>query len=148
MIKVYEALGSVADGRVEVSGDTAKVYSSSRNKYYDVAYDPASGAIMANDNSSFWQGNLGYTSIAFLLKIGVLKYDPKYGDALKGIAWKDINTKFKNNFDKTQKYCDELISEKGINLDEFQAYTKSVMDEIIRLDLKLLGKKVKPPEGY
>jgi hypothetical protein len=30
LIKIYEALGAIADGRVEVNGMTAKVYSSTR----------------------------------------------------------------------------------------------------------------------
>ncbi len=34
--KIYEALGAVADDRVLVSGNSAKVYSSSRNKFYNV----------------------------------------------------------------------------------------------------------------
>lgn len=63
--KIYEALGAVADGRVEVSSNTAKVYSSSRNKYYDIVYDPDKNQIMSNDNSSFYKGELGYPSIAF-----------------------------------------------------------------------------------
>src|ERR1700733_3253094 len=57
VIKIYEALGAVADGRVEVSGDTAKVYSSTGNKFYDVTYDPAEQAIMTNDNGSYWKEN-------------------------------------------------------------------------------------------
>ncbi|OHB17298.1 MAG: hypothetical protein A2749_00855 [Parcubacteria group bacterium RIFCSPHIGHO2_01_FULL_45_26] len=69
--KVYEALGAITDGRVEVIGNTAKVYSSSRNKFYDVAYDasknasrPDSGqAIMSNDNSAYWKGELGYPAM-------------------------------------------------------------------------------------
>jgi hypothetical protein len=32
IIKVYEALGCIADGRIHVDGDSAKVYSSSGNK--------------------------------------------------------------------------------------------------------------------
>lgn len=52
--KIYEALGSVADERIELVGSSAKVYSSSRNKFYVVSYEP--GAIMANDNGSYWQG--------------------------------------------------------------------------------------------
>jgi hypothetical protein len=30
IIKIYEALGAIADGRVEINGMTAKVYSSTR----------------------------------------------------------------------------------------------------------------------
>ncbi len=59
---------------------------------------------MANDNGSFWKGYLGYPAIAYLMKIGVLSYDPKIGDQLKGIAWKDINQKLQNNFDATLEY--------------------------------------------
>lgn len=47
IIKVYEALGALADDRIKVKGNTAKVYSSSGNKFYTVTYDsktkPASG---------------------------------------------------------------------------------------------------------
>ncbi len=44
--KIYEALGTVADNRVEVSGGTAKVFSSTGNKFYEVTYDPEKGEIM------------------------------------------------------------------------------------------------------
>ena len=89
----------MAIDRVEVLENTAKVYSSTRNKYYDVVYDPNNQAIMANDNGSYWKGYLGYPSIAFLMKIGVLSYDQNIGESLKDIAWKDINQKsnYKNN---------------------------------------------------
>ena len=36
VIKLNEALGSIADGQVERNGNTAKVWSNSRGKYYDV----------------------------------------------------------------------------------------------------------------
>lgn len=52
MAKIYEALGAVFDGRVEIDGNRAKVYSSSGNKYYDVGVDPDKNAIMANDSGS------------------------------------------------------------------------------------------------
>ena len=97
-IKIYEALGAVADGRVEMNGTTAKVNSSSGGKFYDVEYDPSAGAIMTNDNGSYWKGYLGYPAIAFLMLSGTLPYDSGMGELVKGIAWKDVNTKFKNDF--------------------------------------------------
>ena len=51
--KMYEALGAVADGRIEISGNNGKCYSSSGNKYYDITFDPESYKIMSNDNISF-----------------------------------------------------------------------------------------------
>jgi hypothetical protein len=146
VIKIYEALGAVADGRVEISGNTAKVYSSSRNKFYDVSFDPEENAIMANDNGSYWKGYLGYPSIVFLMKIGILSYDEKIAQLLKGIAWKDINQKFKNDFDKTLDYI--LSSKSEEEKDVLKKFVEKVSDEIKNLDLGYLGKKVLPPEGY
>ncbi len=146
IIKTYEALGAVADGRVEIDGNKARVLSSSRDKYYDVAYDLEKRAIMANDNGSYWKGYLGYPSIAFLLGAGVLAYYPKAGELLKGIAWKDINQRFKNDFDKTLEH---IMSSKTEAERSFLAGTVKVIDEEIKkLDIGLLGKKTMPPEGY
>lgn len=146
IIKIYEALGAVADGRVEVLGNTAKVYSSTRNKYYDVTYDPDKRAIMSNDNSSFWKGCLGYPAIAFLMKKGIVSYSDEAGKLLKGIPWKEINQKFKNDFDKALEH---ILSDK--NADDRKALSDlaaKVDDELKTLDLGIIGPKVKPPEGY
>lgn len=146
LIKIYEALGSVADERVEVVGDTAKVYSSSGNKFYDVSYDPEKKAIMANDNGSYWKGYLGYPAIAFLFKRGLLEFRPDMAELLKGIKWKDINQKFKNDFDKTLVYIEEsLDKDKKVELTQ---YVQRIDSEVKELDLSLLGAKTKPPEGY
>lgn len=146
IIKIYEALGAVADGRVEVSGNTAKVYSSSGNKYYDVIYDARKKNIMANDNGSFWKGYLGYPSIAFLMKIGVLDYESDIGELLKNIAWKDINQKFKNDFDKTLEFI--LSTKSDTEKQLLIGFVDKVDEEIRKLNLGLLGKKTIPPEGY
>lgn len=146
VIKICEALGAMADGRVEVSGNSAKVYSSSRNKFYDVACDPASNSIMANDNGSYWQGYLGYPSIAYLLKIGALEYKPSMGELLKGIAWKDVNQKFKNDFDKTLDHILSPLSDS--ERQKLMDYVGELSLRIKELDLNLLGKKTLPPEGY
>lgn len=146
LVKVYEALGTVADGRVEVSGNTGKVYSSSGNKYYDILYDPKKKQIMSNDNASYWQKYLGYPSIAFLMKTKVLSYDAKLGGLLKGVAWKDINQKFKNNFDKA---LESIISSKTEEeKQELLDFCTKVYGEIIKLNLGMLGKRTLPPAGY
>jgi hypothetical protein len=144
--KIYEALGAVADGRVEVSGNAAKVYSSSRNKFYDVTYDPEAKAIMANDNASYWKGYLGYPSIAYLMATGVVSYDPALGALLAGVAWKDINQNFKNDFDAAlESILSPLTEDERAALAE---YVETVDTEIKVLDLGRLGKRALPPEGY
>ena len=145
-IKIYEALGAVADGRIEMDGDTARVYSSSRNKFYDVHYDRAAHAIMTNDNGSFYQRYLGYPAIAYLMLAGEVSYDPNVAELLKGIAWKDINQKFKNDFAKT---IGHILT--GKNADEqtaIKAEVERIARQIKALDLDLLGPINKPPEGY
>lgn len=143
--KVYEALGSVADGRVEISGNAAKVYSSSRNKYYDVIYEPESNSIMTNDNASYFKGYLGYPAIAYLMKIGVLSYDENTANLLKDIPWKDLNQKFKL-FHKTIEYIFSTKTEDEKN--RLVDLATKVDEEIADLKLSMLGKKILPPAGY
>lgn len=148
-IKVYEALGTLADGRVKLLSPTeAHVSSSSGGKFYTVTYDPAARSIMANDNASYWQGSLGYPAIAFLLAVGSLRYDEQCSRALKGIAWKDINTKFKNDFGKTVEYVHERVTEQGIESEALKKEAASIEAQLRALDLSFLGKKKKPPAGY
>lgn len=145
-IKIYEALGAMADGRVEVDGDTAKVYSSSGNKFYMVTYDAAERAIMANDNGSYWKGYLGYPSIAYLLETGGLEYKPQLAKLLKGVAWKDINQKYKNDFEKTLAEILSLFSDEEVAA--LHKYVTELDEEIAKLDLQMLGKRTLPPKGY
>ncbi len=146
IIKIYEALGSVADGRIEIDGNSAKVYSSSGNKFYTVNYDPEKRAIMTNDNGSFWKGYLGYPAIAFLLKKGILSYEQDVAKILANIKWKDINQKFKNDFDKTLEF---ILAPLGVvQKDSLNNLVQKIDKEIAELNLSLLGNKIKPPEGY
>ncbi len=148
IIKVYEALGSLADNRLEIEGNTAKVYSSSGNKFYTVSYDPDTNSIMCNDNGSFWQGYLGYPAIAYLLLSGRISYSPKLAELLKDIKWKDINTEFKNDWDKTVKYCNDLVTERGGDLSALLGEVSQIHKYVQDHPYNLLGKKTKPPTGY
>jgi len=101
---------------------------------------------MANDNGSYWKGYLGYPSIAFLFKIGLLEFRPNLANLLKGIHWKDINQKFKNDFGKTLTYIETFLDPKYKK--SLADYVKIVDEKISALDLGLLGTKTTPPEGY
>ena len=147
-IKIYEALGCLADNRLEVTDSEIKVFSSSRNKHYTVKFDEKENAIMANDNGSYWVGYLGYPSIAYLMKIGKLPFNEEYSQALKNIAWKDINVKNKNNFEKSQSEIDFILEGKGINLKKFQAFVDSTFEAISMNGFALLNNKHLPPQGY
>lgn len=144
--KIYEALGTIADDRMEVTGNIAKSYSSTRNKFYTITYDPEKNAIMSNDNSSYYKGELGYPSIALLMKLGVFSYDKECADILKGVAWKDINQKFKNDFERALDFIlSTKTEEERMRLKEF---AEKVYGEIKKLKINILGQKTTPPEGY
>jgi hypothetical protein len=85
-------------------------------------------------------------AIAYLMKIGTLSFDEKTATVVKNIPWKDINQKFKNNFDKTLDYIFSSKSEEEKIL--LKSFTEKVLEEIKNLKLNLLGKKIIPPEGY
>lgn len=146
IIKIYEALGTLADDRIEVIENTARVYSSSGNKFYEVSFDLESNSIMSNDNGSYWNGELGYPAVAFLLKVGFLKFDPKMADLLKEIKWKDLNQSFKNDFDKTLAFVESTITDYERHL--LVSYVNELDDKIRESNLSLLGEKTIPPKGY
>jgi len=148
IIKIYEALGCLADKRLKVTDSEVRAYSSSGNKYYTVQYSESKNAIMSNDNGSFWVGYLGYPSIAYLMKLGKLPFSKKYYKALKDIAWKDINTKNKNNFTKTILEIDEIVKQRGVNIKEFHDFIDKIEKAIEEKDLNLLGTKQNPPKEY
>ena len=112
--KVYEALGAIADGCVTlVSPTSAQVGSSSGDKSYTVEWAEAFSWVTSNDNASHWQGYLGYPIIAVLFLQGKIAYEKAVSDALKGVPWKKINTRYKNNYDKTINEVLEQASAQG-----------------------------------
>ncbi|KKU44768.1 MAG: hypothetical protein UX64_C0046G0009 [Microgenomates group bacterium GW2011_GWC2_46_7] len=139
-IKIYEALGCL--------DNTAKIFSSSRGKYYTVTFDPTTNAVMCNDNGSYWQGYLGYPAIAFLLARGVIPYSASSADILKEIKWKNINQQFKNDFTKTENYCHDLVKKRGGDLPTLLADIDSIYSFLSSHPYSLFGPKTKPPSGY
>lgn len=103
---------------------------------------------MANDNGSYWKGYLGYPAIAYLMKIEKITYNEKISKALKGIKWKDINQKFKNNFRKTTSHINKSLILQGISPKELEKELNNIINQIKKLNLNLLGKKTVPPKGY
>ena len=100
--KVYEALGALADGRVHLIDERhATVTSSDGTKTYEVEIDGESREVSSNDNASYWQGYLGYPAIAVMLARGLYSADAQVVAALKGTPWKELNTRFRNNYDLT-----------------------------------------------
>jgi len=146
--KVYEAIGVLGDGRITIDGNTAKVYSSTRSKYYDVTYSPEKNAINSNDNSSYYIGYCGYPAIAFLMAKGILKYNKEYEKAFAGIKWKDLNQKYKNDFERAAEEILADLKTKGFDTAKIEKDAKEIVKQIKALALEKLETGQKPPVGY
>lgn len=131
LIKVYEALGAIGDGRVrEKSGGAAEVVSSDRGKTYNVEVSADGREISSNDNASYWQGYLGYPGIAVLIARGFLNARGETMRTLAGIPWKEINRRFRNDYERTTAEVARIVTERGGNFDEIRAEAESILAAI------------------
>src|SRR6202167_6468993 len=102
LVKVYEALGAIGDGRVRIEDDRrATVTSSDGSKAYEVEMSVDGREIASNDNASYWQGYVGYPAIAVLIARGLYPPPAHPTAPLAGIPWKELNRKYKNDWAKT-----------------------------------------------
>ncbi len=163
--KIYEALGAVADNRIQIITNpeiqpelfeekinydiiTAHQYSSTRNKYYTITYNPKTDEIMTNDNATWYVGYLGYPALALLLYLDAIVYDKSILQYFADISFKDINQKYNNDFIKAKVEIDQLLGSRGLNLAYFENVCDVIYEQLVLLKLKPLGPKIKPPTGY
>ncbi|MEM5829104.1 MAG: hypothetical protein QW480_02570 [Candidatus Aenigmatarchaeota archaeon] len=129
-VKIYEALGCIADNHVEfISEKEAIVTSSEGNRKYYVTFDLDKNFINSDDNGSKFKGYLGYPSIAILMLKGILPFDKRISDALKGIKWKRLNEKFKD-YNKTIEEALRIAKERGVDEKDIENFVSQVIDEI------------------
>ena len=144
IIKVYEALGAIGDGRVRiVDSRRALVTSSDGVKTYEVEVSEDGREISSNDNASYWQGYLGYPAIAVLLARGFYRPPANVTDALAGIPWKTLNRKFKNDYTKTLAEVDKELEQSGHDPDAVRSEAEAVLSFVRRLG-PVRGKRSRP----
>lgn len=147
--KIYEALTAIADSRIELDGPSkAKCYSSSKGKYYEIEYDSETGSMMSNDNTAYYTDSVSYPMVALLMLKGKIDYNDSLLNLLKGIYWKDINQKFKNDYDKAIEFVLADLQKKGIDVGFIRSEISKIYKEVCELKLNYLGEKRKPPVGY
>jgi len=144
-IKVYEALGAIGDGRVRLEDEhRALVESSEGDKTYEVELSDDGREISSNDSASYWQGYLGYPAIAVLLMRGLYRPPANVIDALAGIPWKEINRRFKNDYDKTLAEVNQVVEASGHDPDAVASEVESIMEALREL-APMRGKRRRPP---
>jgi hypothetical protein len=116
LLKIYEALGALADGRVQLEDEQhATVLSSDRGKTYQVEVSSDGRTIYSNDNASYWQGYLGYPAIAVMLKRGLCPVSAETMKALGGIRWNELNRRFRNDYRLTLEDVMRQAKQRGFD---------------------------------
>ncbi len=134
-IKVYEALGAIADGRVrQISEGDYSVVSSDGTRYYHVIVRPDNRHVESDDNGSRYKGYLGYPAISVLMLRGALPYDPNIAKELKGIPWKRLNERF-GRYDLTEKWVLDHVTHPN----SVKSFVDTVMEVLRSVHFYRLG---------
>ncbi len=139
-IKILEAVGAIADGRVECLDEkcgSARVASSEGDRVYKVYVDAARGVAYSDDNGTRYRGYIGYPIIAVLMIQGVLPYDERIGEALKGIPWRRLNEEYKK-YATVERIVKKMAAERGVDPAAIDAYVDKVYKLLSGLKLKKL----------
>ncbi len=135
-IKVLEAVGAIADGRVTLLDDKwAEVTSSSGDRKYRVYVDLQKSEACSTDNGTKFRGYIGYPIISVLMLKGILPYDERIAKALSGIPWKELNEKYKK-YSIVEEEIKKRVVMKGVSASEIDEFKEKVYSRIRNLKLR------------
>lgn len=138
-IKVLEAVGAVAGGRVKMISDTeAEVQASEGERVYKVFSDLKSGIVSSDDNGTTFRNYVGYPILAFMMIKGELPYDPEIGEPLKDIKWRSLNEKYKS-YRIVESIIKEKLRERGISEKRVDEFVRKVLEKLSRYALRKPG---------
>ena len=137
-IKVLEAAGCIADGRLRIleknSSITAEVVSSTGERKYLVVVELEKKKAYSSDNGTKHRGYVGYPIIALLMKLGLLPFDEEVASSLKGIPWKVLNEKYKRYW-IVEKEVKKVARSKGLDASRLDLFIKEVLGELKEIGL-------------
>lgn len=135
-IKVLEALGAIADGRIEkLNKNVYRVVSSERDREYLVYIDVERELAYSNDNGTRFRGYVGYPIIAALMLEGILPFGERVAEALRGIPWRRLNEQYKRYL-LAESHVKRVAAEKGVAPREVDELVSRVLAALRRLGLR------------
>ena len=139
-VKVLEALSAISDGRINKVNDKKYIVSSSdSSRKYDVFVDIEKRHVSSTDNGTFYRNYVGYPIIAILMLKGVIPYNEKIANALKGINWRKLN-EFYKSYALVEQHIKNMLKKKGIESKEVDDYIGLVMKILRELNLIKVSK--------
>lgn len=133
--KVFEAWTAIEDGRVEMHDGYATMSSSDGTKGYTIRWDGDRYA--SDDNATYWRGYPGYPVLAVLMLQGRLPLDREEAAKWRGVNWKEVNTRHKNDYAAAVR---EVAEERHIDMTTAEKAAAAVMDALGNLDLEIKRK--------
>lgn len=134
-IKILEAAGSIADGRVRITRDEglrveATVESSMGDRSYRVVLLVKSPRVIvasSDDNGTRFRRYTGYPILAVMMLKGLLPRDPEVEEALKGVKWRVLNERFKSY----ERVLEEILRDVEVRMgkvmvDRIKSYMSSI----------------------
>ena len=133
--KVFEAWTAIVDGRVTLCDNHADVASSDGAKGYTVRFN--GNRYSSDDNATFWRGYAGYPILAVMMLQGKLPLDMAEARRWQNVNWKEINTRFKNNYARA---VEEVAHSRDINLSEAYGAAQKVVEALEQSDIEIKRK--------
>lgn len=129
-IKVLEAAGAVAGGRVKIiSEKEAEVRASEGERVYRVFKDSKSGVVSSDDNGTTYRNYVGYPIVAFMMITGELPYDSEIGEALKDVKWRSLNEQYRS-YRIVESIIKEKLRGRGISERRVDEFIKNVLEKL------------------
>lgn len=135
--KIPEAYTAIEDKRVEMFNDYAIVKSSNGEKEYLIKWKD--DTFYSNDNSTYWQGYIGYPVIAVLMLQGKLSLNKEVSKYFKNVNWNELNKMNKRDYHKSLE--DILVNVDDGSREEIFIEINRVYEEIKNLNITLSRKK-------
>jgi|ECHnycMinimDraft_1075156.scaffolds.fasta_scaffold02420_3 hypothetical protein len=132
-IKVLEALGAVAEGRVrKVDEGKFSVVSSDGSRTYRVVI--RGNEVYSDDNGTTFRDYIGYPIIAAQIYEGKLDFDPELAEALKGIPWKKLNEE-ERSYKRVEEIVRRTLEERGIQWVRVEKFVSNLLEELGKVRL-------------
>ncbi len=153
-IKVLEALGALADGRVRKESENFfSVVSSDGSRTYRVYVERVGQRefrACSTDNGTVFRRYVGYPIISVMMLLGYLRRDLEVEKALSSIPWRRLNETLKK-YALVENEVMKVVSSRGVNPRVVYATVSRVMTElgelIITLDEKICGAGIAEEES-
>jgi len=135
-IKVLEATGAIADGRIkQINEREFTVISSEGDRTYSVYVDLKKKEACSTDNGTKFRGYIGYPIISILMIKKALPYNENIARALSHIDWKALNEKYKK-YSLVEEEVKRIALSKGVSETTIEAFKERVYKELKKIRLK------------